>query len=323
MSFVGHLSVHGVRIRRTTAPVSVVAAIAVVATSVLSGCSSSGSPGPSSPPTSAPATQTGSTSSALSGAAALVPASVRAKGALVNAMDATYPPYEYVGTDGHTILGMDPDMLKAIASELDLEIKLVNANFATIIPGLTSGKYGIGMSSFIDTAKRQEQVDFVTYLSAASAFYVKAGAGKSYDGLDSLCGAKVAVENGTTQQATAQAQATKCTSAGKPADTVLTFSDQNGANLALSSGRADLGFADAGLISYLIKQSNGQFAVTGKPLPNEAQTGITLPKGDGMAKAVQAAIEAMMQDGTYASILEKWGTQSGAITKPLINMAKS
>ncbi|MDQ2850810.1 MAG: ABC transporter substrate-binding protein [Actinomycetota bacterium] len=241
---------------------------------------------------------------------------------MVNATDATYPPYEYVAPDGHTVVGMDPDIMEAIGKQLNLTISQKNSSFATIIPGLSDGKYDIGMSSFIDTAARQKQVDFVTYAHGASGFYIKTGAGKSYNGLSSLCGAKVAVENGTVQQASAQAQAKKCTSTGKPTVTTLAFADQNSANLALSSGRADIGFADAGLISYVVKQSNGAFAATGSPLPDEAETAIALPKGNGMTKAIQAALQQMIKSGEYMKILKKWGTQSEAVTTSMINVAK-
>ena len=42
-----------------------------------------------------------------------------------------------------------------------------------------------------------------------------------------------------------------------------------------------------------------------------------------MAPAVLAAIKALMADGTYSTILNKWGVQSGAITNPVIDGATS
>ena len=63
----------------------------------------------------------------------------------------------------------------------------------------------------------------------------------------------------------AKSQASKCTAAGKPSVTVISFSDQSQANLAVSSGRADLGFADSQVADYIVKQSHGQFVTTGTP----------------------------------------------------------
>ena len=143
------------------------------------------------------------------------------------------------------MVGLDADLAKALGQVLGLKVNMVNATFDTIIPGLVSGKYDLGMSSFTDTKARQKTVDFVTYFVAGTSFYVKSSGGPNITSLADLCGHKVAVEKGTTQQADAQAQAAKCKSAGKPAVTVEIFNDQNAVNLALSSGRADVAMADS------------------------------------------------------------------------------
>jgi polar amino acid transport system substrate-binding protein len=261
----------------------------------------------------------GTTAAQNSGAAALVPAAIKSKGTLKVAMDASYPPDEFVGTDGHTIMGMDADLAKAIAAALGLKVDLINVKFDSIIPRLQDGTYDMGMSSFTDNKEREKVVDFVTYFQAGEGFYVKAGSNKSYDGLASLCGAKVAVESGTTELTDAQAQAKKC---GSKTLTVLTFGDQNAANLAVSSGRADVGFVDSQVAGYIVKQSNGQFTQTGTAF-EVAPYGIALPKGNGMAQAVLAAMKALMSNGTYTKILNQWGVQSGAITNSVINGAVS
>jgi polar amino acid transport system substrate-binding protein len=162
----------------------------------------------------------------------------------------------------------------------------------------------------------------VTYLSAGTAFYTKASGGPNIGGLADLCGHKVAVEKGTTQQADSQAQSKKCTSAGKKGVTVLTFPDQNGANLAISSGRADVGMADSPPAQYAVKKSGGQFKLTGK-VYGTAPYGFALPKNSGLDKPVLAALKKLMSDGTYTSILKKWGIQAGAIKNPTINGATS
>ena len=98
---------------------------------------------------------------------------------------------------------------------MGLNGKVVNASFDTIIPGLPSGKYDLGMSSFTDTKARQKVVDFVTYFSAGTSFYVKAQGGPTINSLADLCGHTVAVERGTTQATDATSQNAKCKSAGK------------------------------------------------------------------------------------------------------------
>jgi polar amino acid transport system substrate-binding protein len=255
-------------------------------------------------------------------AVADVPAAVKAKGTLTVAADATYAPNEFIAPDGKTVIGMNADLAKALAESLGLKARVVNATFDGIIPGLAAGKYDLGMSSFTDTKEREQTVDFVTYFSAGTSFFVKADGGPTITTLADLCGEKVAVEKGTTQADDVTAQKKKCAAAGKPAVTLLVFPDQNGANLALSSGRADVGMADSPVAAYQVQQSDGAFKL-GPKAYGTAPYGIAIPKDNGMAEPVLAGIKALMADGTYASILKKWGVSSGAISDPVINGAIS
>src|SRR5581483_5029791 len=107
-------------------------------------------------------------------------------------------------------------------------------------------------------------VNFVTYFLAGTSFFTKVSGGTSVSGLADLCGKTVAVEKGTTEETDATAQSGKCKKAGKPGVTVQTFPDQNGANLALSSGRAQLVMADSPVAAYAVKKANGQFKITGQ-----------------------------------------------------------
>ncbi len=255
-------------------------------------------------------------------AAALVPKAIAAKGAVSVAADATYPPNEFIASDGKSVVGMDADLASAIGKVLGIKTNVVNATFDGIIPGLSSGKYDLGMSSFTDTKEREKTVTFVTYFSAGTSFYTQATGGADVTGLADLCGKKVAVEKGTTQADDAQAQSTKCTKAGKEGVTVLTFPDQNGANLALSSGRAQVGMADSPVADYQVKQSGGKFKLVGTPY-GTAPYGIAIPKTSGLAPAVLAAMKKLIANGQYKAILDKWGIESGAISNPQINGATS
>jgi len=291
-----------------TAPV-----LAIVA---LAGCGSSSSTSSNS-----------STSASTSGGAdasivAQVPAAVKQKGTLTVASDATYAPLEFVASDGHTVIGMDPDLVDAIGAKMGLKVKFVNATFDTIIPGLAAGKYDLGASSFTDTKEREKTVDFVDYYTAGISFYAKSSANPGVETVEDLCGKSVSVEKGTVEQEESEAQSKKCAKAGKPAVKVLSFPDQNGANLALSSGRAEIGMADSPIADYQVKQSNGQFKLVGKEY-EAAPYGLAIPKKLGLTKALQAALKAVIADGTYAKILAKWGLQSGALTSATINGATS
>jgi polar amino acid transport system substrate-binding protein len=281
--------------------------VAACGSSNSSSSSSSSSSASTSTSTAAP-----SSSTANSAVAKLVPAAIKSKGTLTVAADASYAPNEFIGSDGHTVVGMDADLSKALAAVMGLKANVVNATFDTIIPGLAAGKYDMGASSFTDTKEREKTVDFVDYFSAGTSFFTKASGGVSVGGLADLCGKTVSVESGTTEETDAKGQSSKCKAAGKPAVNVLVFPTQSAANLALSSGRAQLSMADSPVADYQVKQSNGTFKLVGQPY-GTAPYGLALPKSAGTAPAVLAALKVLESNGTYASILSKWGIQSGAI----------
>ena len=283
---------------------------AVVTTLVAAGCSSSSSSTPTTS-TSSGSASAAATTGAVPQVAALVPSAIKAKGVTV-AMDATYPPDEFIASDGHTIIGLDADLGKALGQAMGIKWNPVNATFATIIPGLQSGKYDIGLSSFGDTKAREKVVNFVDYFRVGEAFYLKAGSPTTITSMSSLCGKSVAVESGTTEQADATTQSTKCTAAGKPAVTVHTYSTQDEANLAVSSGRADAGFADSQVAAWIVKESHGVFKLSG-PSFFVVPYGIAVPKTSGMTTPVLAAMKAIMAKGIYRQILAKWGAIEGGI----------
>ena len=305
---------------RSTSRTAASLAALLTAAAIVAGCGSSNNN------TNTASTGAASTAGGSTGVdqkvASEVPAAVKSKGTLTVAADATYAPNEFIGSNGHTVEGMDADLAQALAGVMGLKAKVVNATFDSIIPGLAAHKYDLGMSSFTDTKEREKTVDFVTYFSAGTSFYEKASGGPPITDLSSLCGTTVAVEKGTTQAADSTAQSKKCTSAGKKPGKVLTFTDQNGANLAITSGRAQVGMADSPVADYQVKKSNGQFKLVGKPY-GTAPYGIAMPKDLKLTKPVLDALKTLMSNGKYMEILKKWGIQSGAISNPQINGAIS
>ena len=245
--------------------------------------------------------------------AKLVPAAIKSKGTLTVAADASYAPNEFFASDGHTVIGMDADLSAALAAAMGLKAKVVNETFDGIIPGLAAGKYDIGASSFTDTKAREKMVDFVDYFSAGESFFTKASGGASITGLSDICGKTVAVEKGTVEETDAQTQSKKCKSSGKGAVTVLSFPDQNGANLALNSGRPSSASPTRRSPPMRSRSQTAQFKLVGAAFAT-APYGLAIPKKSGLAPAVLAALKALMQNGSYTKILTKWGVQSGAIS---------
>jgi polar amino acid transport system substrate-binding protein len=283
----------------------------VLCLGAIAACGSSSS---STTPSSSTGTSTSSssTSGANPAVAKLVPAAIKSKGTLTVAADATYAPDEFIGSDGHTIVGMDADLSKALAQVMGLKANVVNATFATIIPGLAAGRYDMGASSFTDTKAREQTVDFVDYANVGESFYTKASGGTSIGSISDICGLTVSVESGTTEEADAKTQSGKCTKAGKAAVKVLVFNTQTEANLAVSSGRAQLGFSDTPVADYQVKQSGGLFKIVGAAFA-PAPYGLAIPKQPALAPALLAAMKVLEANGTYASIFSHWGLSGIAI----------
>jgi polar amino acid transport system substrate-binding protein len=260
--------------------------------------------------------------------AAEVPADIKSKGEITVATDASYAPNEFVNTSDQSLEGMDVDLGHALGDVMGIKFNFVNASFDAIIPGMQSGRYAVGMSSFTDTKEREQAVDFVTYFSAGTGFYT-AKDGPTVTGLDSLCGHSVGAEVSTTQLSDAKAQSSKCTSEGKQAVQVSGFPNQNAANLALSSGRVEIVMADSPVASYAVQQSDGKFVLS-DAVYGTAPYGIAIARPNGtapgqapMTKVILDALKKLKADGVYDKIMDKWDLQAGAISDFTINGAVS
>jgi polar amino acid transport system substrate-binding protein len=242
--------------------------------------------------------------------AKLVPSTYKGK-TLQVATDATYPPDESM--QGTTMVGFDVDLFKAVATTLGLKEAENNVTFDDIIPGIASGRYQIGNSSFTDNKTREKTVNFVDYFQAGEGVYAKSSSKVKFAGLKSFCGTTVAVETGTTEQTDANTTKKACSASKKL--TVLSFLTQTEANLAVSSGRATFGFVDSQIAGFIASTSKGLFKVVGNAI-EVAPYGFATPKnsaGTGLAKAIQAAVKTLIANGTYHSILVKWGVTGGAL----------
>jgi polar amino acid transport system substrate-binding protein len=81
--------------------------------------------------------------------------------------------------------------------------------------------------------------------------------------------------------------------------------------------------ADSPIVGYAVKQTGGKLELIGE-VYDTAPYGFIFKKDNGQFKeAVQGALKALITDGTYKQILEKYGVESGAITEPAINAAQS
>ncbi|GGV13034.1 ABC transporter substrate-binding protein [Actinomadura cremea] len=254
--------------------------------------------------------------------AGMVPDAIKSDGKIVIGSDASYPPNESVDPASQEIVGWDVELFQAVAAKLGLKTEFHNAGFDTIIPGVQSGKYEIGVSSFTDTKEREQAVDFVTYYSAGTAWAALKGNPKQVDP-ENACGKSVGVQQGTVQVDDLKERSKACTDAGKPAIKSVVRKQQTEVNNDLVAGKVEAMAADSPIVGYAVKQTGDKLEIIGEAY-DTAPYGYALNKQSGQFKeAVQGALKALMADGTYNKILQEYGVESGAVTEPAINAAQS
>jgi polar amino acid transport system substrate-binding protein len=300
-------------------------------TVLLTACGSSGdttSPAGSVPAVSAGGSPAGSAAASASvapsgvvvdAAAALVPADIRERGTLVVATGEGYPPFEfYAEGDTTNLQGVDPELVSAVAGALGLQPELQILKFDGIIPGLQGGRYDMAAAAMGVTQERNQVVDFVTYFEGGTSIMTPAGNPQNLS-LDNLCGHRIAAQKGTIYADNYLPKfSADCTAKGEPEITVDIYPDAAQTNLAVGSNRAEAVVSDFGPLAYTAQQSDGQFFVLDASY-DPAPYGFALPKGSELAPAVEAALEAVIADGTYQQVLEKWDVTTGAITDPTIS----
>jgi polar amino acid transport system substrate-binding protein len=284
-------------------------ALAAAAVLLLSGCVDNSTPGAGSGATSAAEKDTA--------AAALLPDDIAKSGKLLIGTDAQSAPNEYKAEDGSPV-GWGIELADGIAAKLGLTPEYKVALFDSIIPSIAGGQVGMGMSSFTDTVEREKTVTFINHYTAGIQWASRAGAGVDPN---NACGLTVAVQANTVQDTEEiPAKSDACVTAGKAPIEKVRFDTQDAAVNAVVLGQADAITADSPVALYAIAQTKGKLVPAGKTF-DVAPYGIAVAKDTGMAEAVQAALQSMVDDGSYGKILDSWGVSDGGLATITINAA--
>lgn len=313
--------------RRTTAArsrIAAVGAIAVAGALLLTGCGD----------------QTGSkdaggdsTSKSTAPLADKLPQAIRDKGVIKVGSDIAYAPVEFKDESGKTV-GIDPDLADAMGKQLGVKFEFENGTFDTLLGGLRSDRYDIAMSAMTDTKDRQEGVDsatgkkvgegvdFVDYFTAGVSIYTNKGDDQGIKTWADLCGKKLVVQRGTVSHDLAKAEAKKCPTGKTIA--IEAFDNDQQAQTRLRAGGADAGSSDFPVAAYAVKTSGGgnDFQIVGEQV-EAAPYGIAVAKDDTQLRdALQAALDAIIENGEYQKVMDKWGVAEGAIDKAVVNGGK-
>jgi polar amino acid transport system substrate-binding protein len=254
----------------------------------------------------------------------LLPADIREAGKLTLATDPNYPPCQFFEEDSKEMVGFEVDLWNAVGEKLGVEIDVVSTTFDNLIPGVQSGRYKISMECLTDNPEREEIVDIVNYAITKGAIFTleENPKGISEDPL-SLCGNRIAVQSGMDQVTTAkEILSPHCTKAGKEEIEIQTYSNSSDTLLALYSGRADFIITDLAAGVYMEKTAPKPLTYFNNDLLPSFYWGAIVNKDSPEIRdAFLAGFQAIMDDGTYAKIMEKWGISDLMIDEAGLNLA--
>ena len=227
--------------------------------------------------------------------------STAASGKLTMATEATFPPYEYY--DGDAIVGIDVEVAQAIAAKLGMELEVTDIAFDSIIPGIQTGKYDMGMAGMTVTDERKEQVNFSdSYATGVQVVIVKDDSAITSvddlfaDGADTVVGTQA----GTTGfiYATSDIE-----DAGL--GTVKSFGKTTDAVEALKNGQVDCVILDNEPAKALVAANEGLHILDTEYAVEDYAIAIAKENTDLLDK-INTALAELKDDGTLQSIVDKY-----------------
>ncbi|MCW8100559.1 MULTISPECIES: ABC transporter substrate-binding protein [Streptomyces] len=255
--------------------------------------------------------------------AALVPAAIRERGTLKLGQSAdASPPLGFYATDDKTRIGSEIDLATLVADTLGLKLDNDEVSWENLFVGLDSGKFDAVFSNVTVTEERKEKYDFATYRLDNIAFEAKKGSGWKVDGPEDVAGRTIAVSSGTNQEKILVDWSKQNEKAGRKAVTIKYFQKDTDYYLALQSGRIDAYLGPSPSAAYHVASAGqseivGTLSGAGDDL--QGKIAATTKKGSGLVDAYAAAVNHVIEDGSYAKVLKRWGLSSEAVPKSEIN----
>ncbi len=214
-------------------------------------------------------------------------------------IDTTYPPFEY--EENGKYVGIDVDLINAIAEDQGFEVELKAMDFKGIIPALQAGQLDISMGGMSITEERKEVVDFTDAYFDAGVSLVIGKDNTEIQSVEDLKGKKVAVKKGTVGANYAQSIVDEI------GFEIVQFDDSPSMFLEVQNGNAAALFEDYPVISYAIAQQDLGLQVVGDRL-NDDQYGIGVLKGKNqeILEKINQGLKNLKENGKYQEILDKY-----------------
>lgn len=215
-------------------------------------------------------------------------------GQFTTASSGLYKPFSF--EEGGNLQGFDIDIGNAIAEEMGLEPNPVTTPFETIIQGLNTNRFDAIIGSMSKTKEREEQVSFSEpYYYSGGAIFVRAG-NTEIKSIDDLKDKKIGVVAQTTYDTVAQEHTE---------DIQIYSSDVVALQDLAIEGRLDA-VITADVVGFEAQNEGLEIEMVGDPLWIE-QPSIAVRKDDKeLLAAIDEALAAIIENGTYDEISEKW-----------------
>ena len=239
---------------------------------------------------------TGATATGPTGETAAPEVTTLTEGILLVGSDIPYPPFEY--REGGTEVGFDIDLAKEIASRLGLEVEIVDTDFGTIFTQLSTGRFDVVIAASTITPEREEQVNFSDpYYNAQQSLTVQAGSDiTTVEGLQP--GTVIGVQKRTTGEAWAMENVPEGVE-------IRSFPEGPDGYTALEAGVVDGVINDEPVAIAQVASRQGLELV--QVIPTGESYGIAVnPENEPLLAAVNAALQAIIDDGTYDTIYAKY-----------------
>lgn len=251
----------------------------------------------------------------------LLPDDIVKKGRIDVAVDIPFPPMAMYD-DSNRAIGFDPELGRLIGQKLGIDVSLNKQAFDSVIPSLQAGKNDIIMSGMNDTPERQETLSFVDYTHGGFAIAVKKGNPEGITTQRDLCGLTVSV-----QKATVQGELLRAMDCGI---NVMELPSDLDAQTALRAGKSQAYTADAVVAEYVVATTDdgNAFEIVRDPENpagfNPVYSGIGILKGDTeLIEAVRAALQALIEEGTYQQVLDRNNIGAYAVETAEVNQGKA
>ena len=233
------------------------------------------------------------------------------------------PPNGYLAADSKTPIGYEIDLVTAAAKKLGLEVEIKNMVFNAIITSLETKRVDLTISGMNDNKTRQEKIDLVDYFNSGQKFLVQKGNPENINSTDGLCGKTVGANvGGASADWVLKIASPACVAKGKGAIKVNTSEIQAQMFNDLKTGRNDAVVDDLPYLTYVASTSGGgnDFQLADNELIDPVPYGMGFNKKDPQLRdAFQAALQQMIDDGTYGKVLDNWQVTAGARTEATLN----